>query len=50
MYIRSGTNNGLDIGIQTVGTGGTEYANSLPLNNWQHIIVTMDGKQCKIIS
>jgi hypothetical protein len=48
MYIRSGTNDGLNLGIQTSGTGGTEYANSLSLNDWHYIVVTMDGSNAKL--
>jgi len=32
LYLRSGTNNGINLAVQTSGTGGTENAGLLALN------------------
>ena len=48
MYLRSGTNNGIGMGIQTNSTGGTENGDSLPLGEWHHIVLTMDGTNARL--
>jgi hypothetical protein len=48
LYLRSDINNGLDFGIRNFGTGGTINENSLPLNEWHHIIITMDGSNARL--